>query len=519
MKMTGAEILLRTLLKSGLDVCFANPGTSEMQFLAALDRVDGMRCIPVLFEGVATGAADGFYRVARRPASTLLHLGPGLGNGMANLHNAKKARSGILNIVGQHGLEHMKYETPLAMDVETLAGTFSHWVHTIQSAGEVSRDTCAALQAAGQTPAQIATLLLPADVAWSEVTPEFQIKSGPQAEAYCSADVENAARVIADHGASVLVLVGNDALAPEVLAQLAPACSKYGSRLIAECASAITHRGQGRIAVSRLPYVVDNALGFLQKFDHIILIDAAEPTAFFAYPDKPSLLKRPGTTVHRLVGAGQDVAGAAGALARALNVEPLGSVPVQPVRRSEEPRGALTATTIASVIAQHIPENSIIVDESLTAGSYLYKSTVNAPAHAWMQNTGGAIGFALPAALGAAEAQPESRILALSGDGSAAYTLQSLWTNARMGHKVTTVIFANHSYEILKGEYFKVGAGAPAGTTKKILNIGNPKMNWAGLAGDFGVPGTKVSTAEEFAAALESSYASGGPSLIEVEVA
>ena len=166
--MNGAESLVRTLVAGGVDVCFSNPGTSEMHFVAALDRVEGMRCVLGLFEGVVTGAADGYFRMKGTPASTLLHLGPGLANGLANLHNAKKANSGIVNIVGQHATHHIGYNAPLTSDIEGLARPMSAWVRTSPDAKSVSADGAAAIAAARSAPPQIATLILPADTAWNE---------------------------------------------------------------------------------------------------------------------------------------------------------------------------------------------------------------------------------------------------------------------------------------------------------------------------------------------------------------
>src|ERR1700730_13754773 len=193
--MNGAESLLTTLRDNGVDVCFANPGTSEMHFISAIDRVDNMHCVLALFEGVVTGAADGYYRMLDRPASTLLHLGPGLANGLANLHNAKKANSGIVNIVGEHATYHIAYDAPLTSDIQGVAAPMSHWVKTSPNSGTVASDGALAIQAARQIPGQIATLILPADTAWgpsnaiAETPPPLRPAKVPEGAVKAAADM------------------------------------------------------------------------------------------------------------------------------------------------------------------------------------------------------------------------------------------------------------------------------------------------------------------------------------------
>ena len=166
--MNGAECLLRTLIANGVDTCFMNPGTSEMQFVSALDRVPAMRSLLCLFEGVCSGAADGYARMLRRPAATLLHLGPGLGNGLANFHNARKARSPVVSIVGQHTTQHLRHDAPLSADIEAFARTVSGHVRTVERAEEIGREAAATVAAACTPPGQVATLIVPADFSWSE---------------------------------------------------------------------------------------------------------------------------------------------------------------------------------------------------------------------------------------------------------------------------------------------------------------------------------------------------------------
>ncbi|MFD1120798.1 thiamine pyrophosphate-binding protein, partial [Sphaerisporangium aureirubrum] len=166
--MNGAQSLIRTLADAGVDVCFANPGTSEMHFVAALDTVPEMHGVLGLFEGVVTGAADGYARVAGRPAAALLHLGPGLGNGLANLHNARRARTPVVVVVGDHATYHKKYDAPLESDIEAVAGSLNGWVRRCAATGDVGADAAAAVAAAMDAPGRVATLVLPADLSWGE---------------------------------------------------------------------------------------------------------------------------------------------------------------------------------------------------------------------------------------------------------------------------------------------------------------------------------------------------------------
>src|SRR5271167_1334621 len=205
--MNGAESLVRTLVGGGVNVCFANPGTSEMHFVAALDRVEGMRCVLGLFEGVVTGAADGYFRMKNTPASTLLHLGPGLANGLANLHNAKKANSGIVNIVGQHATYHIGFNAPLTSDIEGLARSMSAWVRTSPNAKSVAADGAAAIAAAKSAPPKIATLILPADTAWNEADGIAHVPAESQRAGYSPQAVDNAATVLHSGGTQNLLLI------------------------------------------------------------------------------------------------------------------------------------------------------------------------------------------------------------------------------------------------------------------------------------------------------------------------
>ncbi|MBN9583049.1 MAG: acetolactate synthase large subunit [Afipia sp.] len=512
--MNGAESLVRTLVAGGVNVCFANPGTSEMHFVAALDRVEGMRCVLGLFEGVVTGAADGYYRMAEKPASTLLHLGPGLANGLANLHNAKKARSGIVNIVGQHATYHIDYNAPLTSDIEGIARPMSAWVHTSPDARSVARDGAAAIAVARSHPGQIATLILPADTAWNEADGIAAVPDESQRASYSPQAVEEAARVLRSGEPTLLLLTGH-AVTEEGLAQAARIAGKTGCKVMGQTYNPRMARGRGRFSIERIPYVIEQALPILKDFRHIILVETNDPVAFFAYPNKPSLLKPEGCEVHRMCEAGENSVGALHALAEAVGAK-ASDAPPQKLAELVKPTGALTHASVAQAIAVSIPENAIVVDESITTGRGFFPPTAAAAPHDWLQNMGGSIGFSTPVATGAAIACPDRKVICMVGDGSAMYTLQSLWTQAREGLDVTTVVFANRTYQILKGEFAGVEAGEPGRKALDMLNIDNPTLDWVALAKGMGVSARSVATAEDFTAALSDSVREKGPRLIEV---
>ncbi|MFC0239824.1 acetolactate synthase large subunit [Rhodopseudomonas telluris] len=514
--MNGAESLVRTLVQGGVDVCFTNPGTSEMHFVAALDRVEGMRCVLGLFEGVVTGAADGYYRMKRTPASTLLHLGPGLANGIANLHNAKKAASGIVNIVGQHATYHIDYNAPLTSDIEGLARPMSAWVRTSPDAKSVARDGAAAIAAAKGMPPQIATLILPADTAWNEADGIAEVPAEQQRPSYSPHAVEAAARALRSGEPTLLLLSGN-ALTEHGLALAQRIAGKSGCKVMAQTYNARMARGQGRYWVERVPYVVEAALPILKPFRHIVLVEAMDPVAFFAYPDKPSLLKPEGCDAHRLTDVGENSEAALEALAGALGAKAQDAQP-QKLVDIAKPSGALTLDTIAQAIAVAIPENAIVIDESITTGRGFFPPTAAAAPHDWLQNLGGSIGFSPPVAVGAAVACPDRKVICMVGDGSAMYTLQALWTQARENLDVTTVVFANRKYQILRGEFDGVGAGEPGKRAQDMLTLDRPDLDWVSLAKGMGVPARAVTTADELNAALEAGVRGSGPSLVEVRM-
>ncbi len=522
--MNGAESLVHTLLESGVDVCFTNPGTSEMHFVSALDRIPGMRCVLGLFEGVVTGAADGYWRLADKPACTLLHLGPGLGNGLANLHNAKKARSGIVNVVGEHATYHVPLNAPLTSDIEGVARPMSNWVHTSRSADDISRDGKAAVAAARTAPGQIATLVLPADTAWNEVSAQgSRPGSGPAVvpaqRPIDPAAVKASAAVLA--GPDTLLLLGGNALREGSLARAGRIAAKTGCAVMSEFYVARLQRGAGRVIAPRVPYVVEAAQSALGRFKRVVLVGSRPPVAFFAYPNKPSLLAPEGCEFTTLAEIDQDLDAALAALAEhvgASQLAPAGVAPARKVSRTDLPGGKITSEGIAAILSAMLPEQAIVVDESVTIGRAFGAATVGAAPHDWLTGMGGSIGFALPVAVGAAVAAPDRRVVVLEGDGSGMYTPQALWTMAREGLNATVLVFANRAYQILRGELQGVGAGEPGPRATQMLSLDNPALDWVSLARGMGVSASRAEDLHALADQFARSLATPGPSLIEVVV-
>jgi acetolactate synthase-1/2/3 large subunit len=512
--MNGAESLVRTLIGGGVDVCFTNPGTSEMHFVAALDKIDGMRCVLCLFEGVASGAADGYARMAERPAATLLHLGPGLGNALANLHNAKKARSPIVNIVGEHATHHVQYNTPLTSDIAGIAAPVSAWVRTSERAEGVGRDGAKAIAAARMAPGQIATLILPADTAWGDGGVVGEVPTVMAPETVAQAEINAVAQALLSDQRTLLLL-GADCLMAAPLAHAGAIAAQTGCGLRAEGMNKRIQRGAGRVAVDRIPYPVAQAQAVLAPYRRIVLVGAARPVAFFAYPDTLSLLAQDGTEIITLARPDQNCAAALADLADAV-AAPEGSAQTCPAARPDRPNGALTPDSVAAAIGATIPENAIVIDESITTGRGLLPITAGAPPHDWLQNRGGAIGLGLPMATGAAVACPDRKVLCLESDGSGMYCLQALWTQAREGLDVTTLIFANRAYNILKGELANVGAGNPGPRAIDMLSLDRPTLNWVEIATGMGVEAERVDSADGLCRAIERGLAVAGPYLIEV---
>ncbi|MDH3662603.1 MAG: acetolactate synthase large subunit [Alphaproteobacteria bacterium] len=515
--MNGAECLVRRLMASGVEVCFGNPGTSEMHFLAALDRIDGLRSVLCLFEGVATGAADGYARMTGKPAATLTHLGPGLANGLANLHNARRARSPVVNIIGDHATYHRQYDSPLTSDVEAVASTFSDWVRTSPTAASLAEDAAAAVLAARTPPGKVASLILPADTAWGGAATEVDmIPNWPSPVDVPDDRVDDVAEVLRGDD-KCLLYITDKALTERGLDAASRIAQATGADLLTPVSNARIERGAGRVAIERLSYPVDQALEQLKPYKHIILVGAAEPVAFFAYPDKPSRLAAEGATCQVLAAAGEDLPGALEQLAERLGAAKL-APHHQRLERPSAPSGPLAGDKIATAVAHHLPENAIVVDESISTGRHFFPYTRTAAPHTWLQIIGGAIGTGLPLAVGAAVACPERKVISLQADGSAMYTIQALWTQAREGLDVTTVILSNRAYAILQGEMTNVGVANPGPTGKSMMSLDDPPLDWVALAKGMGIEAVATGDAADFTQALGRGVATPGPFLIEARI-
>ena len=513
--MNGAESLVRTLLNGDVNVCFANPGTSEMHFVSALDRVEGVRCILGLFEGVVTGAADGYYRMAGKPAATLLHLGPGLGNGLANLHNAKKARSGIVNVVGEHAGYHIHYDAPLTSDIEGVARPMSDWVKTSHSSKSIAADAALAVQAARTAPGQIATLILPADTAWGEADGPAQVAEPASRATVLSQAIADGARAL-KNGKSTMLFLGGAAVRGKALDWAGRIAAKTGCTLMSESGNARVERGAGRVPLAQLPFLVDSALVTTTDTRQMVLVGAKQPIAFFAYPGKPSVLTPEGCELIKVAGAEDDLEAALEALARELGAHDTAALANAPTYNSALPTGNVTPEALGALLNVMLPENAVVMDEAITSGRAFTNATMGARPHDWLSIMGGSIGWAMGASVGAAVAAPDRKVVALIGDGSALYTQQALWTMARENLDVTIVIFANRAYKILLHELTNVGAGKPGHNANSMLLLDRPHLDWVMIAKGFGVESGRATTMDELAVQFKRGLDRHGPYLIEL---
>ncbi len=513
----GAQALMQTLADAGIEVCFSNPGTSEMHFVAALDSEPRMRAVLALFEGVATGAADGYARMADKPAAVLLHLGCGLGNGLANLHNARKGKVPIVNIVGDHATYHMPLDAQLQSDIETVARNVSPgFVRTSMQTEDLCRDAVEAIQAARGLPGQVATLILPADVSWGDGGKAEPPPPPPQPESASAETVAAIAGTISKGGKTALLLGGRALREPALLAA-AKIAAHSGVKVLTEVFPTRLERGAGRPPVERLAYLAELAALQLTGLDHLILVDAKAPVSFFAYPGKASELVPEGCQVHSLSDPSQDASASLEKLAAALGADK--SEPaLQPAGRPGRPRGKLTAEKVCKAVGHLMPENAILVDEAITSGLMLPVMTAGAPAHDLITLTGGAIGQGLPNAIGAAIACPDRPVIALVGDGTAMYTIQALWTMARGNLDVTAIIFNNQSYSVLNVELERVGADEVGDKARSQLNLSGPDLDFTRLAQGMGVHAVRAETAEGFCQALEYAITHPGPHLIDAVI-
>ncbi len=515
--MNGAESLIKTLVDSGVEVCFTNPGTSEMHFVAALDEVEGMRCVLCLFEGVLSGAADGYARMARKPASTLLHLGPGLGNALANIHNAKKANSPMVNIIGDHATYHLQYDAPLTSDIEGVATPVSHWVYTSRAPEDIAADTARAVEAAGNH--RVASLILPADVSWSD-NPDGSTRAAPIPEPNRVREEAIArAAAILQSDQNAMIMIGGVEITAGQMELLSKLSKATGARVSTDTFPPRIARGAGTAKLERLPYLAELAIDHIKDVEKLILVGCKAPVSFFAYPNVPSVIKAEACEELVLAVPGDDVAACLQDLLAAVD----GASAEPELNELSLPAlagGDLSVDSIGAAFANLMPENAIVADEGITSGIYCQAYAETARPHAWLNQTGGSIGFGLPVAVGAAIACPDRKVICLEGDGSAMYTIQALWSMARENLDVTTIIFSNRKYSILELEFSRTGArgGVPGPKAASMLDIGSPDMDFVAMAQGMGVKATRATTAEEFNEQFAAAMAQTGPCLIDAVI-
>lgn len=514
--MNGAESMLQTLINNGVEVCFTNPGTSEMHMVAAIGKTDGMRSILALFEGVCTGAADGYGRMTGKPAVTLLHLGPGLSNGSANLHNARKANSPVINLIGDHATYHKKYDAPLTSDIITLSQPVSHWVRSVKNAESLPADAADAVVAASVKPGQIATLIVPADSAWNESVAPVAKRELPAAPKVNEDAVTTAAKLLMN-GKSSILLMGNLALTSRALELADQIAQATGARVFSDTFTTRLARGEGRCQIERLGYFAEQATEQIKGVEQLIMVGTKPPVAFFAYPGKPSEFYAEGSVLHTLATANEDAEDALLKLVEALDATAR-SPRLTKLQKPLAGTGDLTPRSLALTFAAYLPTDAIVVDEGATGGGGCYPSAAAAEPHDWLSLTGGSIGYGLPTAIGAAVACPDRKVVCIHGDGGSMYTIQSLWTMARENLDICIVILANRKYQILQIELARVGAQSMNKKTLDMLDIGNPDLNFVKLAEGMGVKAARATTADEFTKLYREAMAESGPRLIEAVI-
>ena len=517
--MNGAECLMQTLADAGISVCFTNPGTTEIHLVAALEKEPRIKAVLGLFEGVCSGAADGFARMTGRPAATLLHLGPGLANAMANLHNARRARSPIVNIVGDHPWFHRQNDAPLASDIATMAKPVSGWVREAASSESLPQDGISAVEASLAPPGQVATLVIPSDCAWEPASPFSGTFTPPEPPKVSDRSVDEAARLLRNGQGDqpAALIIGGKALQEIGLKAAGRIAKKTGAVVMSQTFDGRFERGAGLPAVKRLPYFPERARKRLSRFPRVILAGTHSPTAFFGYPNQSTKVLLDECALVELAAPSEDAVGALEALADAVGAGKE-KPELQPDQRPELPNGPLTIESAGAAVAALLPENAIVSDESGTSGGYAYLFTAGAPRHDWLCLTGGSIGQGVPLGTGAAIACPDRKVICLQGDGGAMYTLQALWTQAREKLDVTTVIFSNRKYQILQVELARLGFTAPTDATLSTMDLGRPDLDWIKLAEGLGVSAGRAEDVDTFIELLSSAVQKPGPHFIEARL-
>lgn len=511
--MNGAESMLETLINNGVEVCFSNPGTSEMHMVAAIGKTPGMRSILSLFEGVCSGAADGYGRMTGKPACTLLHLGPGLSNASANLHNAFKANSPVINLIGDHATYHKKYNAPLNSDVIGLAQPISHWVRSVADAQSLPFDAADAVVAANVKPGQIATLIIPADCAWNNSAAPVGKREMPSALRVQDEAVKTAAQLLGN-GKTTILLMSNLALSERCIELADQVSQATGAKIFCDTFTTRIARGEGRCPIERLGYFAEQATVQIKDAEQLIMIGTKAPVGFFAYPGKASEFYAEGSRLHTLAEVSEDAEDALQKLVDELDAGNL-ILRRQPLSKPGLASGSLSPETVARAITELMPTDAIVVDESATAGFLIYPLSETAEPHDWLSLTGGSIGYGLPTSVGAAVACPDRKVICLHGDGGAMYTIQALWTMARENLDICVVIFANRKYQILQIELARVGAQSMNKKTLDMLDLSNPDLDFVKMAEGMGVKARRATTAEEFNNLFSAAMTEQGPMLIE----
>ena len=515
--MNASDALIKTLISNGAEVVFANPGTSEMHLVAAIDTHPEIRPVLGLFEGVVSGAADGYARMSGKSAVNLLHLGPGLGNSFANIHNANKALSPMVNVVGDHATYHLKYNAPLTSDLDNLAKSVSDWVGRSNSVDDLCDLGNEAWQNANAFPGQISTLIVPADCAWGDFKgdipkPLEKIKPSAIDHSLVSESIET----LKLDGS--ILFIGGKFLDESCLKRAAEISSATGCRIVTDTFISRIRRGVGLPIIEQVPYFAEMAEEFLKNTSGVVFIGTSVPVSFFAYPDKKSYLLPTETKIINLCSPNQDGYDALNALSAESGSSSINQDLIQSSIIDIPTSGILDTSSFGPLLAGLMPEDAIVSDESATSSLFVTSHTLSAKPHDWLALTGGSIGQGLPLAVGAAIAKPDRPVITLHGDGGAMYTIQALWTQARENLNITNIIFANNSYEILKIELDRVGAVQTGERAESMLSLENPKINWPQLSKSMGVPSYAPTSIEEFTKIFTQCIKESGPSLIVVSL-
>ncbi len=514
--MNVSEAILRELVEMGVDTCFGNPGTSEMHLVASFDRVGGIKPVLGLFEGVCTGAADGYARMAGKPAATLLHLGPGLGNGFANLHNAKRAHSRMINLVGDHATFHRKHDAPLQSDIHSVAKPVSDWIGDPVSGEDAIHKTRQAFEVAMRPNGGMSTLIVPADIAWSDMGAVPPRKSGPKPSAKpVDQKLIREAAAALKSGEPAILLVGGHGGLDKPMRLASAIAEKTGARLFTDTFMSRLSRGRGRAKPERVPYLGEMAVPMLMGFRQCVVIGTRAPVGFFGYPNKPSTFLHPDCKVHSPWSAENDLSDVLAALAEEVGAPKTPTLVDGPVPGLPG-AGKITIETFANATAALMPEGAIVSDEANSSGLWAYMTFQHAAPHDWLGLTGGAIGHGIPTAVGAAIACPGRPVINLQADGSAMYTIQGLWTAARENLHVITILLNNKSYFVLNMELDRVGATAQSERSRSLLSLERPVMDFTAMGRSMGVRAVRAEDNESYISALKTALAEPGPHLIEV---